>query len=256
MRVRRKTDDGYLAHHGVKGQKWGVRRYQNYDGTLTTLGKNRKAIIKATKNFNPDIVDRSYTSYNYDSWGTTKNNNILYITGASGSGKSTLANKIAKENDADYINIDLYTVKTANKYLNGMSKDFNKYLSKNVPDWKNRQKEAYEVLTRNDRRNIKKVGEWFDTLEENLLSYGESAYEKNKKVVAEGIQVADETLFYNNKKALKNKSVIIMNTSFIDSYVSGILRDNQSLNKALSYERLLQAQRMIDNFEILKKEIE
>lgn len=31
----------YLAHHGIKGQKWGVRRYQNPDGTLTTLGKFR-----------------------------------------------------------------------------------------------------------------------------------------------------------------------------------------------------------------------
>lgn len=31
-----KTDE--LYHHGVKGQKWGVRRYQNYDGTLTQEG--------------------------------------------------------------------------------------------------------------------------------------------------------------------------------------------------------------------------
>lgn len=25
--------DGFIAHHGIKGQKWGVRRFQNYDGT-------------------------------------------------------------------------------------------------------------------------------------------------------------------------------------------------------------------------------
>lgn len=30
-----------LAHHGIKGQKWGVRRYQNYDGSLTPEGKER-----------------------------------------------------------------------------------------------------------------------------------------------------------------------------------------------------------------------
>lgn len=32
---------GYLAHHGIKGQKWGVRRYQNADGSLTAQGKAR-----------------------------------------------------------------------------------------------------------------------------------------------------------------------------------------------------------------------
>ena len=32
-----------LLHTGVKGMKWGVRRYQNKDGSLTPLGKKRYA---------------------------------------------------------------------------------------------------------------------------------------------------------------------------------------------------------------------
>ena len=35
------TND-YLMHHGIKGQKWGVRRFQNPDGTRTTAGKKRE----------------------------------------------------------------------------------------------------------------------------------------------------------------------------------------------------------------------
>lgn len=29
----------YLQHHGINGQKWGVRRYQNEDGSLTPEGR-------------------------------------------------------------------------------------------------------------------------------------------------------------------------------------------------------------------------
>jgi hypothetical protein len=40
MEVRR-IPNSELYHHGIKGQKWGVRRYQNPDGSLTAAGQAR-----------------------------------------------------------------------------------------------------------------------------------------------------------------------------------------------------------------------
>lgn len=34
-------NDLYLEHHGIKGQRWGIRRFQNYDGTYTQEGLAR-----------------------------------------------------------------------------------------------------------------------------------------------------------------------------------------------------------------------
>lgn len=45
-----------LEHHGVKGMKWGVRRYQNADGTLTAAGKNHAKILR-TRSSVQELVD-------------------------------------------------------------------------------------------------------------------------------------------------------------------------------------------------------
>lgn len=50
-----------LYHHGIKGQKWGVRRYQNKDGSLTAAGKKR--INKATNKL-ADAANKYYDRVN------------------------------------------------------------------------------------------------------------------------------------------------------------------------------------------------
>lgn len=56
----------YIAHHGIKGQKWGIRRYQNPDGSLTPEGlarygsslRNKRNRLNVTKTIRQDVANR------------------------------------------------------------------------------------------------------------------------------------------------------------------------------------------------------
>ena len=75
-----RTDE--LYHHGIKGQRWGIRRYQNENGTLTTAGKKKyrrgdklditkedSSITRGVKNDYNKMSDKEFAS----KYKTTKN---------------------------------------------------------------------------------------------------------------------------------------------------------------------------------------
>ena len=52
------VSDGHLYHHGIKGQKWGVRRFQKKDGSLTPAGKKRYSESNDAESKNRKIAKR------------------------------------------------------------------------------------------------------------------------------------------------------------------------------------------------------
>ena len=56
----------YLAHHGIKGQRWGYRRWQNPDGSLTEAGYKHygRGIPKALKNHRAKSIAKTDKSIN------------------------------------------------------------------------------------------------------------------------------------------------------------------------------------------------
>ena len=53
---RRELYTNELRHHGIKGMHWGIRRFQNPDGSLTEAGKKRKEIYDPVNNFATSII--------------------------------------------------------------------------------------------------------------------------------------------------------------------------------------------------------
>lgn len=56
----------YLAHHGILGMKWGIRRYQNEDGSLTKAGKDRYSVSKEKLKSDAKALIGDRGTYSFD----------------------------------------------------------------------------------------------------------------------------------------------------------------------------------------------
>ena len=186
-----------LYHHGIKGQKWGVRRYQNKDGSLTNAGKNR--------NYNKRNMKNADTQ-NLDKWGTDKDHNILYISGKSGSGKSTAALAMSDSN-TNVIHLDSYfELKNKSEANKNKNERFNNFLKKNGFDINSLNDGK---LFKNDiKEYFKKVDKFTDLSEE----FAREEYGYSRKIIMEGVQLLDETM-YPNKRFFDDKPCILLKTN-------------------------------------------
>lgn len=102
-------DTGELRHHGILGMKWGIRRYQNKDGSLTDEGRRRLGLNQYDEDHNSDITLKKgtkvsrvvsipdYYEYSNPEFGGSKENAKKYID-------DTLAKE--KTYERKYVSVD------------------------------------------------------------------------------------------------------------------------------------------------------
>lgn len=85
-----------LKHYGIKGQKWGIRRFENTDGTLTEEGKRRYAALRTRND-----VEKIFGTFSKD------NKRLL------GAG----------ENDKEYMERDAHAYWVAKRFIARVGKE-------------------------------------------------------------------------------------------------------------------------------------
>lgn len=203
MSLKNLSDE--LYHSGKIGMKWGVRRGPPYP-----IGSKKKS--KAKKNL------KNAKMANVKDWGSSADKNILYVTGFSGSGKSTVAKSFANS-QTDIVHLDLYYEGEPGQESEGLQEhrcaELDKFLaSKNV-------RSPNEV----PRREWKKE-RTLDKFEDAVQEFGRKQFSKKRKVIVEGVELADDS-FKPDKKFFKDKPLVVLTTSAITSMRRAFARDGR-----------------------------
>ena len=118
--------------------------------------------------------------------------NVVFITGLIGSGKTTRAYALADLVGADVISLDAYY---DNPFEVGTNESFNKYLSKNLPEY-NIILDGFEFFEQerfNDEDTDEKKMYW-NVMDQLCALIKDFAMQNDKPVIVEGIQIFDSTI--------------------------------------------------------------
>ena len=181
-------ETNYLAHHGIKGQKWGVRRYQYEDGTYTPLGREHYGFEKVSQS---SIIKAK-------------------INEIANSGK--LISKTAKSYITGKNLVDSYLKKGTTLSRIQSYKDFEDHAF--YATYKKQDIEKYEGLFGNNlKRRAKYRTDLTDEEKSNLKIYKLNIKAQNKLKIPSDENAADITSQLLRNKAFKENLLLSINDS-------------------------------------------
>lgn len=195
-------ENNALAHYGIRGQKWGVRRFQNKDGSLTSAGKKRRKQIDAVEKKEETVEERRtrlLKSTNPDE--LYKNRELLSTNEINErisriNAENTLASMAAKNKKTgmDYVNKIIAYTKKADELYQLTNTSLGKAIKKQIVG---EEPKNYAVDYKKVSENMGKY-----STDELQKMYRRSTVENQiKKMVSDMDTPVKETIVKNDTKA-------------------------------------------------------
>lgn len=199
-------DNNELTHWGIKGMKWGIRRFQNKDGSLTAAGKKRRGIDDSDDNRTESIEakrERLLKSTNVSE--IYKNRNLLTTAEINErlnriDTERRLSEAASKESKPKKTTID--RVNTILKYGNKINEIYN---FTKTPVMKALKNKLFGDKTKNYSMPLDKIWKMKDSLTTEELT---KAIQRSnaEKVIKKSLDDAAEARMKEKQKTLDSKS--------------------------------------------------
>lgn len=180
--------DDFLEHHGILGQKWGIRRYQNKDGTLTPEGRRRyyQDMVsgksqygledkRLRKEFDANVKSLQEKHHMNDYYRDMSN---LYREKTNGDWRKENTSEFKKAKKAIR---DKYQMDEMDDVYNQMYKDYLKAIKENGKNLQKERTQAIKDIFGNDETSnkLRSVNKQLNNLEDELLGENSKAYKES-----------------------------------------------------------------------------